>query len=119
MDWGRVGSGSGSRTGQGVGGEGVSRDKVRVRARSESGSWIEAGKGGASPGGSPAGRLGPVNPTTCLSTCSQGGRLHCWGNSEEATRALFLGGGAVYQLEKTVGLAGSSVEEAAGQPWWS
>ena len=47
-------------------------------SRSESGSWTEAGKGGESPGGSPAGRLGPVPPTTCLSTCSQGGGSTCW-----------------------------------------
>lgn len=57
-------------------------------SRSESGSWTEAGKGGESPGGSPAGRLGPVPPTTCLSTCSQGGGSTCWGKGEEAARAL-------------------------------
>ena len=49
---------------------------------------LKAGKGGESPGGSPAGRLGPVPPTTCLSTCSQGGGSMCWGKGEEAARAL-------------------------------
>ena len=82
MDWGRVrvtdrvesGGWAGSRSGSG--------------SRSELGSRIEAGKGGASLGGSPAGRLGPVHPTTCLSTCSQGGGSTCWGNGEEVARAL-------------------------------
>ena len=62
------------------------RGEVRVRGKFRVMDRGREGRGKS--WGSPAGRLGPVHPTTCLSTCSQGGGSTYWGNGEEVARAL-------------------------------